>query len=128
MAEIDLEALAARVEMFDPSGPYAVARDQERELNEAIAAAVGLPCTVEVGHEALGNYRKVPARLPAYTASLDAAITLVPKGFDWIIARTNGGLTVHAEVGNREMVFGATPALALTAAALRARPMEGEGE
>jgi len=58
---------------------------------------------------------------PAYTASLDAAMTLVPEGFDWIIGHTNGGLTIHAEVGDREQRFAATPALALCAAALRAR-------
>ena len=59
-----------------------------------------------------------------YTASLDAAMTLVPEGFDWIIGRTNGGLTIHAEVGGRGdefQRFGETPALALCAAALRAR-------
>ena len=121
MADTDLLALADRVERFDPSGPYDIARDKERELNEAIAAAAGIPATVEVGHEALGNYRKVPARLPAYTASLDAAATLVPKDYDWAVFHTNGGLTIHAWCGSREDVFGGSPALALCAAALRAR-------
>lgn len=55
-----------------------------------------------------------------YTASLDAAMTLVPEGYDWIVGRTNGGLTIHAEVGNREQYFADTPALALCAASLRA--------
>jgi hypothetical protein len=61
---------------------------------------------------------------PRYTASLDAALTLVPEGFDWIIGRTNSGLTIHAEVGGRGgeyQRFAETPALALCAAALRAR-------
>jgi hypothetical protein len=64
------------------------------------------------------------AKAPDYTASLDAAMTLVPEGYDWVIGRTNGGLTIHAEVGGRGdeyMRFGSTPALALCAAALRAR-------
>jgi hypothetical protein len=59
-----------------------------------------------------------------YTASIDAAMMLVPEGYDWIIGRTNEGLTIHAEVGGRGgdyMRFGSTPALALCAAALRAR-------
>jgi hypothetical protein len=65
-----------------------------------------------------------------FTASLDAAMTLVPEGFDWIIGHTNSGLTIHAEVGGRGgeyQRFAATPALALCAAALRARdaPLRG---
>lgn len=55
-----------------------------------------------------------------YTASLDAAMTLVPEGYDWAVFRTNGGLTIHAWCGNRDDVFAETPALALTAAALLA--------
>lgn len=65
-----------------------------------------------------------PIEAPAYTASIDAAMTLVPEGNDWIIGHTNGGLTIHAEVGGRGdeyMRFAATPALALVAAALKAR-------
>ena len=54
-------------------------------------------------------------------AWLDAALTLVPEGFDWAVFRTNGGLTVHAWCGDCQDHFGATPALALCAAALRAR-------
>jgi len=64
---------------------------------------------------------------PAYTLSLDAALTLVPEGCGW----TGGsGRAFHiwkythtavSEYGNA-----ATPALALTAACLRARStMEG---
>lgn len=60
-------------------------------------------------------------RSPSFTASLDAAMTLVPEGYDWAVFRTNGGLTVHSWCGNREDIFAATPALALCAAALRAR-------
>lgn len=136
MAYTDLLALAERVERFDPSGPYAFARDKERELNEAIAAAAGVPATVEVGHEALGNYRKVPARLPAYTASLDAAMSLVPLGVEGIplsfkaerFYLGNGecycrasvwcGLGVISSLDTASVA--AAPALALTAAALRA--------
>jgi len=63
-----------------------------------------------------------------YTASIDAAVTLVPDGFAW---GTHHRLTVPGMKANaqcwtkedRSTVHGdaATPALALTAAALRAR-------
>lgn len=56
-----------------------------------------------------------------YTASVDAAMTLIPEGYDWAVFHTNSGLTVHAWCGSRDDVFANTPALALTAAALRAR-------
>jgi|ERR1700761_4058 len=62
--------------------------------------------------------------LPRYTASLDAALTLVPEGYDYIIEHTNGGLTICARVGHNDPdknSWGETPALALCAAALRAR-------
>lgn len=65
--------------------------------------------------------------VPEYTASLDAAMTLVPEGFDWAVFRTNGGLTVHAWCGYRDDVFAATPALALCAAAIRARSENHHG-
>lgn len=66
-------------------------------------------------------------RLVDAGAYLDAAMTLVPDGYDWIIGRTNDGLTIPAEVGGRGdeyMRFGNTPALALCAAALRARSQD----
>jgi len=59
--------------------------------------------------------------LRAYTASLDHAMTLVPEDYDWAVFRTNGGLTIHAWCGSKVEHFGGTPALALCAAALRAR-------
>jgi hypothetical protein len=64
---------------------------------------------------------------PAFTASLDAAMTLAPDGYDWAVFHTNGGLTMHAWCGNREDVFADTPALALCAAALLARAAMEEG-
>lgn len=71
---------------------------------------------------------------PAYTTSLDAAMTLVPKGWGWLVSQPNekaiaSGLLkkdtpVMGEVqygcDRRYTVAAATPALALCAAALRA--------
>jgi hypothetical protein len=62
-----------------------------------------------------GSIQHYPAsRVPFYTASLDAAVTLVPDGCGWMVMKN------VAKVG-RWPKRGATPALALCAAALRAR-------
>lgn len=61
--------------------------------------------------------------VPELTASLDAAVALCERvlpGYDWIVGHTNGGLTIHAQVGQNEMVFGETPAIALLIAILTA--------
>lgn len=58
------------------------------------------------------------------TTSLDAALALAERLFpdwDWIIGRTNGGLTIHCQFGGKDYVFGNTPALALCAAVIRAQ-------
>lgn len=132
-------ALAERVEAA--SGP-------DRELDCRIAAAahqsmagefhvVGAP-TYEperyfsrqegidwIGYDLLNN-------APAYTASLDAAMTLVPKGLTWDLS--TDFVPCHAGIYNgRDDDEGlpafsgdaATPALALCAAALRSHGGEG---
>ena len=58
------------------------------------------------------------------TQSLDAALALASRlypDWDWIIGRTNGGLTIYCQFGGKDYVFGKTPALALCAAILRAQ-------
>ena len=60
---------------------------------------------------------------PHLTTSIDAALALAERvlpGWDFIVGRTNGGLTIHAQVGPGEMQFGNTPALALCIAILKA--------
>lgn len=72
--------------------------------------------------------------VPAFTASLDAALTLVPEGWDW--ASGSGQFGGHAfmrrvtSVGEPPAISSdaATPALALCAAALRARATQDGGE
>ncbi|MHB1208054.1 MAG: hypothetical protein ACYCZX_20995, partial [Rhodospirillaceae bacterium] len=74
--------------------------------------------------QAYGHNETVMRRIsgvPEYTRNLDAALSVVPEGYDWIVAHTNGGLTIHACVGGTKEIFGTTPALALCAAALLAR-------
>lgn len=61
---------------------------------------------------------------PEYTSSVDAALALVERVLpehDWIIGHTNGGLTIHAQIGPGEMHFGETPALAILTALLSAK-------
>jgi hypothetical protein len=84
-----------------------------------------------VVNSTLNSNNSIWKYLPAYTASLDAALTLVPENphntgerFQVESWTTNG---VHAEhvrasawVSGTRRVFAATPALALTAASLRA--------
>jgi hypothetical protein len=58
--------------------------------------------------------------VPLYTASLDAAMTLVPEGWGYSICPTSALLT-RSTSDHGVMARAATPALALTAAALRAK-------
>jgi hypothetical protein len=62
--------------------------------------------------------------VPAYTASLDAAITLIPDGLDWEVKTAPHRKGAIARVVSMDATFwaeAATPALALTIAALLAR-------
>lgn len=59
-----------------------------------------------------------------FTSSLDAAMTLVPEGEEWSVHRVeydNKGCPAAIVNMSLPQVLAATPALALTAAALRAR-------
>lgn len=111
-----LEELAEKVERLE--GP-------SREVDALIANQLILPL----------DWGMSPLR---YTASLDAAMSLVPKGLDWMIDNFDGaksGFRCSAGVFSGSQWIdcraAATPALALTAASLRAlsisRTTEGEG-
>jgi hypothetical protein len=132
-----LLALAQRCE--DAEGP-------DRELDTAVFAH--LRPDLRIADKAdLDRFPGDPIRftngfllfkVPLFTASLDAALTLVPEGMIWML--TNSG-TDHptapdftkatAIVGDwRDTQLGlnvaATPALALCAAALKARAAQGD--
>lgn len=98
-----LSELIERVEKAD---------GEDRDLNGDIAVMMGLYAR-----------RPVVAVPPSYTASIDAALTLLPDGYDWIIGDVNGqyGGTPYACVGDTTQHFAATTVLALTAACLKAR-------
>jgi hypothetical protein len=123
-----LLALAERCEKAE--GP-------DRELDAAIAPLTGLT-VVDEGHP-IGRmcYDDIGAAhlMPRYTASLDAAMTLVPESWGWMVSQPNAKALSSGLLKERTPVMGevqygcdqryavaaATPALALCAAALRAR-------
>lgn len=115
----ELLALAERVE--EAEGP-------DRELDREIKAAVGDAWDYAADWGPRDNCHPVAN---AYTASLDAVMTLVPEG--WRLRQMNFSgpcaddrkwhLNLHGgrEGGDTFVGRGRTPALALCAAALRAR-------
>ena len=116
MNNADLLKLAASCEQ---------ARGPDRELDAAICKALGWKTWERTDGKPweAQNIERGWFNMPAFTASLDAAMTLVPEG--WSVA-----LHAHSENENRACVYyglaaetfsyAATPALALCAAALRA--------
>ncbi len=70
-----------------------------------------------------GHEKGALSPLPHYTASIDAALTLVPEGWGWSFGQTptDEGVEYHAQVNWEPIVAGGTPAIALCIAALKAR-------
>lgn len=62
---------------------------------------------------------------PHYTASLDAAMTLVPEGVVFDVGWLHDMSQARGCVAGKKAAYAATPALALCAAALRARASNG---
>lgn len=128
----DLTALIARVE---------AARGPDRELDAEIARTL-LPHNAEhVARSRSGwSYRVFGpegwddewTETRPYTASLDAAMALVPEGLFWTVAfgqltpqePLGGALISRRDGSDVAQAKATTPALALTAAALRARLVE----
>jgi len=131
MSRADLIALIALVE---------AARGPDRDLDAEIAwlrtardkKRLGPPdLSREVWHAGLPTpawvkWDSVASFLPRPTGSLDAAASLAPDGWQWVCGQDrpqNGGAwaDVQPNIVGVTKVRAATPALALTAAALRAR-------
>lgn len=136
----DLIDLAARVEALE--GP-------DREVDAEIALSIGIvrerdgnsfyghrDYSVMVLERGYYDIEGSAPELPSYTASLDAALMLVPEGWNWMAGNRNQP-TARAYVENGKPAFidsamrrhperrwhevvASTPALALTAASLRA--------
>jgi hypothetical protein len=103
----ELLALAERVEALD--GP-------DRDVDAAVAKIIG---------HALLTWRidgKRDTTARAFTASLDAAMSLVPEGWGFVVGVRNGPFAdcFDPQLYPNQECEAATPALALTAAALRA--------
>ena len=97
-----LLALAERCEQA--AGP-------DRELDGEIDAAIGWP-TSSYFHQ---HTRR-------YTGSLDAAITLVPDGWIWVVGSYGNARVYQDQTAGKSFIGeNAKPALALCAPALRAR-------
>lgn len=58
---------------------------------------------------------------PRYTASIDAALTLVPEGWKWAVTSKNSACCHEQHIAPLNWFYASTPALALAAAALKAR-------
>ena len=89
------------------------ATEGSRELDERIALYVGW---------AVQPDGQAQAGIPAYSTSLDAALTLVPDNASWLVRKTTDvfdGKPMHGAVGSHGS-RAATPALAMCCAALRA--------
>lgn len=125
-----LEALAARVEAA--TGP-------DRELDAAVVRAIHPGAVIEpycAGDDEPVVFHAAPlvnnkAELPAYTASIDDAMTVVPEGWHVSYASEDRhsrswGWTLRGGYGVERTGRAATPALALLAAALCAIPANQE--
>lgn len=115
MNKQDLIALAERVEKAE--GP-------DRGLDALIKEAVGDAWDYAADWGSRENYAPVAK---AYSASLDAAMTLVPEGHVWTLY-SDGCAGVAPRRDDDDLAdastWAATPALALCSAALRARARE----
>ena len=116
--------LIARIEALD--GP-------DREADAAIALALSLydqpedlGCFEDPAEAIVGGGGQTWAPL-AYTGSIDAAMTLVPEGWGWKVRKwAGGGAAAGCYASGSADIWrnSKTPALALCAAALRARGVE----
>lgn len=85
------------------------AEGPDRELDWAIHIRDGL-----LGVGMYGDH-------PRYTASIDAALTLVPEGWKWAVTSRNSACCHEQHVAPLNWAYAPTPALALCIAALRAQ-------
>jgi hypothetical protein len=126
MTRAELLALAARVEK---------AEGADQALDAEIARAAGHKAhdRGKMGWTVQFNGRGIHHNLPAFTASLDAAASLVPAGWGYELRQgRSGDRKALCRMWNGHGVWtggtvAATAPLALTAAALRAMA-EGAGE
>ncbi len=71
--------------------------------------------------ESADLYNSIFNQLPRYTASIDAALMLVPEGWKWAVTSKNSACCHEQHIAPLNWSYASTPALALAAAALKAR-------
>lgn len=114
--------------------------DRRRFLTGYWNAASGMPRELTEMPSSKGGIGWIGAECsaPTYTASLDAAVKVVPEGWGWSVNQPNAKALASGLFKERTPIMGevqfgcdhrfavacATPALALCAAALRARAQE----
>jgi hypothetical protein len=123
----------AREKLIELAERCEKASEPDRETEARIAMELAWRKTTlgqagRVWYDQDGNLEAVP---PKYTASLDAALTLLPEGSEWRLERrfSKAMSPAYASVWNpgatdvdfHANAHGKSPALALCAAALRAR-------
>jgi hypothetical protein len=125
----DITALIERLEQA--SGP-------DRELDVAIFREIGAPVPFQFANKlfaltydeaeqcyfAPAGDMRVRYEPPAYTASIDAALTLVPEGMEWHVGHEDGAPFAHVHrPGEYDsgLIDAATPVIAICIASLRAR-------
>ena len=95
------------------------------KLSDRVMALEGPSFTIEQEIGRLINPQATRLSVfPAYTASLDAAMSLVPEGWQGVIhigSEPSAGLFMLSDPRSHKNSRAATPALALCAAALRLR-------
>jgi hypothetical protein len=116
MSRADLTALIARVEAA--TGP-----DRELDAEITWAAYPELALKWRDKTEAFYTPQGQRVRVLPYTSSIDAAASLVPKWFGYLVGVDDDTpvASVFPPHADRHWVAASNPALALTAAALRAR-------
>lgn len=94
-----------------------------RELDAMIARHLQWECKVLFGSMHWVTPSGGRGSLPSWTTSIDAAVTLVPPGHDWVLY--SDGCAGCAPRDPEDLPisdhYGATPALSLCIAALKAR-------
>lgn len=118
--DVELKALAERCEKA--TGP-------DRELDAAIASTFSNSVESDDGDFWWGPYNEPPVRVPDFTGSLDAAMSLVPDGWDFSLHANDGEQSrarVYSSRADSRWSYANKHSLALCAAALRVRATQGE--
>jgi hypothetical protein len=103
-------------------------------IEKSEGAAFALDKEIHLAIHGMAANGQIP---PAYTAQIERALALLPEGAAWAVTNCKGGIPENADFsassaaisvnGGEYRANAATPALALCAAALKARNPSHEG-